>query len=127
MFYNHEYLEKNYSNESFKRLDWIYTNDFDRIFIGVIGHDETYVNNFVFNINTIDKFILEVRFGQLCLKILLNDRQNIEICRYTTNKEKELDTFIYLINGQINKINNKNNQDYPEKPEEPDNSAPTLM
>ena len=61
------------------------------------------------------------------MKILLNDRQNIEICRYTTNKEKELETFIYLINGQINKINNKNNQDYPEKPEEPDNSAPTLM
>ena len=127
MFYNHEYLEKNYSNESFKRLDWIYTNDFDRIFIGVVGNDETYVNTFVFNINTIDKFILEVRFGQLCLKIMLKDRQNIEICRYTTNKEKELDTFIYLINGQINKINNKNNQDYPEKPEEPDNSAPTLM
>ena len=119
MFYNHEYLKENYS-ESFKRLDWIYTNDFDRIFIGVVGHDETYVNNFVFNINSIDKFILEVRLSQLCLKIILKDGQNIEICRYTRDKEKYLDIFIYLINGQINKINN-------EKPEEPDNSTPTLI
>ena len=49
---------------------------------------------------------------------------NTEICRYTRHSEKKIEAFIYLINGQINKIKNKNNQDYPEAP---DNSAPTLV
>ena len=36
MFYNYEYLKENNSNETFQRLDWIYTSDFDRIFFGVV-------------------------------------------------------------------------------------------
>ena len=54
------------------------------------------------------------------MKIILNDGANTEICRYTKQKWGELNTFIYLINGQINKINSKNNQDFPEKPKETD-------
>ena len=127
MFYNYEYLKENNSNETFQRLDWIYTSDFDRIFLGVVGNDMTYVNNFIFYMNSIDKFILEVRFGQHCLKAILKDRQNIEICRYKNKDIKELEAFINLINGQINKIINGNNQDYPEKPVESDNSAPTIQ
>ena len=136
MFYNYNYLGKKSGNESFQRLDWIYTNDFDRIFIGVVKNDTRYVNTFIYTIESIDKFILEIRDGKLCLKIILNDGFNTEICRYTREKDNDVNTFIYLINGQINKIkhgnngneiNNENNQDYPEKPEEPDNSAPTLM
>ena len=63
------------------------------------------------------------------MKIILKDSQNIEICRYTTRNKKNLETFIYLINGQINKINNGNgnNQEYPEKPKELDNSAPIII
>ena len=137
MFYNYNYLYgKKSGKENFERLDWIYTNDFDRIFIGVVKNDTSYVNTFIYTIESIDKFILEIRDGKLCLKIILNDGFNTEICRYTREKEEALNIFIYLINGQINKIkhgnngneiNNENNQDYPEKPEEPDNSAPTLM
>ena len=131
IFYNYAYLRDNHSNESFQRLDWIYTNDFDRIFIGVVGNDTTYVNNFIFNINSIDKIIFEVRFGEHCLKTVLKDGQNIEICRYKNIDRKELEIFINLINGQIYKIingnNNGNNQDYQEKPVESDDSAPTII
>ena len=130
MFYNYSYLLGKSGKESFQRLDWIYTNDFDRIFIGVVKNDTSYVNTFTYTIESIDKFVLEIREGKLCLKIILKNGIDTEICRYTREKDKDLNTFLYLINGQINKINNGingNNQDYTEKPEEPGNSAPTLM
>ena len=44
---------------------------------------------------------MEIREGKLCLKVMLKNGFNYEICRYTREKEKDLDTFIYLINGQI--------------------------
>ncbi len=130
MFYNYSYLLGKSGKESFQRLDWIYTNDFDRIFIGVVKNDTSYVNTFTYTIESIDKFVLEIREGKLCLKIILKNGFDTEICRYTREKDKDLNTFLYLINGQINKIINGingNNQDYTEKPEEPGNSAPTLM
>ena len=136
MFYNYPYLLGKLGKESFQRLDWIYTNDFDRIFIGVVKNDKSYVNTFIYTIESIDKFVLEIKEDKLCLKIILKDGFNTEICRYTREKDNDVNTFIYLINGQINKIkhgnngneiNNENNQDYPEKPEEPDNSTPTLI
>ena len=61
------------------------------------------------------------------MKAILKDGQNIEICRFKNKDIKELEAFINLINGQINKIINGNNQDYPEKPVESDNSAPTIQ
>ncbi len=126
MFYNYRYLDTNSTKESFQRLDWIYTNNFDRIFIGVIKDDTTYINNFTYNIVELDKFIVEIRGDSLCLKVILKTEAKFDICRYTREKKRDLDTFIYLINGQINKINNGNNQDVPEKPELDDNSAPTI-
>ena len=122
MFYNYNYLYKTKSNENFRRLDWIYTTDFDNIFIGVVKNDTTYINTFIYSIGSIDKFILEIRDGKFCLKVLLKGGINTEICRYTKENEENLNTLIYLINGQINKINNNNNQGFTEKP---DNSAPT--
>ena len=126
MFYNYRYLDTNSTKESFQRLDWIYTNNFDRIFIGVVKDDTTYINNFTYNIVELDKFIVEIRGDSLCLKVILKTGAKYDICRYTREKKRDLDTFIYLINGQINKINNGNNQDVPEKPELDDNSAPTI-
>ena len=122
MFFNYKYRSETKSNENFRRLDWIYTADFDNIFIGVVKNDTTYINTFIYSIGAIDKFILELRDGKFFLKVLLKGGLNTEICRYTKEKEENLNIFIYLINGQINKINNNINQDFTEKP---DNSAPT--
>jgi hypothetical protein len=122
MFYNYNYLINSRSNETFKRLDWIYSNDFDRIFFGVVKNDSSYVNTFIYNTNTIDKFVLEINDGKFCFKILLKDGTNTEICRYNREQEKNLNTFIYLINGQINKINNVNQNQVIS-----DNSAPTMI
>ena len=122
MFYNYNFLRMTKSNESFERLDWIYSNDFDRIFTGVVKNDSSYINTFIYNTNTIDKFILEIKDGKYCFKILLKNGNNTEICRYKREQEDNLNTFIYLINGQINKINNVNQNQTT-----PDNSAPTIQ
>ena len=112
LFYNYNYIyfskSKSKSNESFERLDWIYSNNFDRIFIGVVKNDSFYVNTFIYDTNIIDKFILEIKDGKYCFKVLLKDGNNTEIYRYKREQEKYLNIFIYLINGQINKINNVN-------------------
>ena len=121
MFYNYNFFSGTKSDESFERLDWIYSNDFDRIFIGVVKNDTSYVNTFIYQTNSIDKFILELKNEKYCFKILLKDGTNTEICRYKKKQEKNLNTFIYLINGQINKINNVNQNQVTS-----DNSAPTI-
>ena len=60
MFYNYDFIDNGSSKESFGRLDWIYTNDFARIFLGVVKNDKSYVNTFIYNIVTIDKFIFPI-------------------------------------------------------------------
>ena len=54
MFYTYQFLDMCKSNETFERLDWLYTTNFDRIFIGVVKDDSSYAKNFIFNTDTID-------------------------------------------------------------------------
>jgi hypothetical protein len=119
MFYTYPFLIVTKGNETFERLDWMYTKNFDRIFIGVVKDDSSYVNNFIFNTDTIDKFVFETFDEYFCLKIILKTGVRREICKFLTQLKIELNIFINFINGQINKINNVN-QDIP------DNSAPTI-
>ena len=119
MFYTYPFLIVNKNNATFERLDWIYTKDFDRIFIGVVKDDSSYVNNFIFNTDTIDKFVLEIFGEYFCLKIILKTGERTEICNFLKELKTSSEIFIKFINGQINKINNVN-QDIP------DNSAPTI-
>jgi len=119
MFYNYNYSTLAKSNESFERLDWIYSKNFDRFFFGVVKNDSSYVNTFIYNTNEIDKFILEIKDDKYCFKIVLKGGVNTEICQYKNEKEDNLNIFIYLINGQLNKINNDNQVT-------PGNSFPTI-
>ena len=49
-----------YYKENICRIDIIYSKDFDRIFIGLVKYTQTsYVNTFEFQMNNIDRFILE--------------------------------------------------------------------
>jgi len=119
MLYTYPYLEVNKSDQTFERLDWIYTKDFDRIFIGVVKDDSSYFNNFIFSTDTIDKLVLEIFGEYYSLKIILKTGTRTEICKFLKEKKMQLEIFIKFINGQINKINNVNQVI-------PDNSAPTI-
>ena len=49
------YCYYNIRNELFQRIDWIYSTNFDRIFIGIVKNDDSYIKTFIYNINSIDK------------------------------------------------------------------------
>jgi hypothetical protein len=119
MFYTYPFLIVNKNNETFERLDWMYTKDFDRIFIGVVKDDSSYINNFIFNTDTIDKFVFEKFDEYFCLKIILKTGERTEICKFLKELKLSTEIFIKFINGQINKINNVNQVIT-------DNSAPTI-
>ena len=91
--------------EAFRRIDWIYSKNFDRIFIGVIQGDN-YKKSGTYNINEIDKFVLKSNNNnnRYCLRICLKDGRSEDLCEFMEQNQKVLDSFIYLINGQINKI-----------------------
>jgi hypothetical protein len=90
-------------HEIFGRIDWVYSKNFDRLFIGVI-QDYNYRKSGTYNINEIDKFVLRSKNNRYCLKICLKDGRNEDLCEFKEQNQKVLDSFIYLINGQINNI-----------------------
>ena len=54
------FIYKSKRNKRISRIDIIYSNNFDRIFIGLLDYyEKTYLNTFLFQINSIDKFILQ--------------------------------------------------------------------
>ena len=118
-YFNFDFLEESSSKNNFERIDWIYSNIFDRIFIGVVKNNNTYLNTFTDNINSINKFILEMNNEKYLFKVLLKDGNSLKICEFIKEEEKgeNLNNFIYFINGQINNIKIKIT----------DNSAPTII
>ena len=82
-------------------------NDFDRLFIGIIKNDKSYLKTFVYNVNTIDKFGLQMKNKGNLLKIILKDKNVEEICYFEYNDKNELELFLFLINGKIEDINGK--------------------
>lgn len=95
--------------EAFKRLDWVYSKNFDRIFIGVVKNDTTYLNSKTYQISEIDKFVFIMKNQGYVFQVLLKEGNFIDICTFYHQKDYILNTFIYLINGQFNsKLNNNN-------------------
>ena len=107
--------------ENIFRIDIIYTSDFDRIFIGLVKYTETsYVNTFEFQINNINKFILESLGNNNCnLKVIFTNNDSQLICNIKKNQQ-ELEGLVYILNerlinnnndiNEINIIGNDNNQ-----------------
>ena len=106
IYYTYKYLYPIYYREIFHRIDWIFSKDFDRIFIGVV-RGGNYLKNIMYNINDIDKFVLMVNNNRYSFKICLKDGKNEDICEFQGQEKKVLDSFIYLINGQINNLTKK--------------------
>ena len=64
----------------------------------------------MYNINDIEKFVLmidndNIRYN---FKICLKDGKAESICQFQDQEKKVLDSFIYLINGQIKNITKTN-------------------
>lgn len=100
---------KSSSKENFQRIDWIFSQNFDRLFIGVVKNDTSYKNKFTYSLSEIDKFIILLRNGKYIFQIYLKGGNTVDICTFNYQEINTLNSFIYLINGQIkDKANCKN-------------------
>ena len=94
----------------FLRLDIIYSKDFERLFIGVVNNKESaYLNTYLFNLNEIDKFIIQknnINDQGFYLKAINKGNGLIsEIC-YLNEVQGELEGLMYLLNEKIANNNN---------------------
>ena len=101
------------SKKNYLRVDVIYSNDFDRIFIGALNNEEnkvdcTYQSSAVFNINDISKFVLQKNNikeeGFHLSAIYKGSNVNKEIC-YIKDSQLDLEGLIYILNKRINNFN----------------------
>lgn len=98
--------------EDFKQLDWIYSKNFDRIFIGVIKDNKSYMNKGVFEIDSLENFQFELMGEFLHFQALLKDGSSVKLCTFKYLPEDVLNDFIVLLNWQIIKLKKKNEQNY---------------
>ena len=102
-----------FRNRYIIRIDIIYSNNFDKIFIGLVNYNEkSYLNTFLFEMNTIDKFILEpLNKSQKKnnLKIILKTLEVKLICRIDEDNSV-LEGLLYILNEKLN-INNTNTKE----------------
>ena len=91
-----------YHNKRMRRIDIIFSNDFNKIFIGLINDKENkYLNYFIFDIINIDEFILESKnksYSDFNLKIVLKDKTIQNICRIDENRGT-LEGLLYILNN----------------------------
>lgn len=93
-----------FCNENLLRIDFIYSKDYERIFIGVVNYNETkYINTFELQKNNISKFIYE-RAGsssKFNLKVLLQNNEIKHICTMKKQSEDELEGLVCFLNGEF--------------------------
>ena len=100
------------------RIDFIYSKNFDRLFIGLVNNNEkTYKNTFEFQMNSIDNFILQ-KIGYedkgYILKVNLKNNESQQIYSLERATKEELRGLAYLLNEKL-KNNNKQIGDITEE------------
>ena len=111
---------KSKRNKRISRIDIIYSNNFDRIFIGLLDYyEKTYLNTFLFQINSIDKFILqsiikskEQSENKNNLQVILKSGEIQTICQIN-DFEAALEGLLFILNEKLSNrnepiINNNN-------------------
>ena len=93
-------------NEQFKRIDWIYSKNFDNIFIGIVKNDKSYIKTFLYKVNSIDKLGMQKKNDIYTFKIIFKDQNSEEICQFKNEQNNVLfDQFLFLFNGRLEDIN----------------------
>ena len=95
------------------RMDIIFSKNFDKVFIALLNRNgSSYKKTFIFDINLIDKFILQPykdSDNKSFLKVVYKDKNIEELFRIDENRGN-LDGLLYILNlkldGNNNKVNN---------------------
>ena len=111
-------------NNAIIRIDCIYSNDFENMFIGLVKMNEkSYKNTFLLKMSDIKEFVIEnkdIDSNILVLKVIFTNGSIQDICRINNRTKKELNGLIVHLNKRLNKDNNsmQNESLYPITPYE---------
>ena len=86
------------------RIDFVYSKNFDIIFIGVVKNGEkSYAKSFEFKMDNIDKFILQNLKDNtgFYLKVIFKDKQIQDIWPIENKNQFDLEGLIYLLNERL--------------------------
>ena len=97
--------------EKFIRIDWIYSKSFDRVFIGIVKKNEklSYINTFIYDINSVDKLVMQKKSYLYAFIIIFKDQNSEEICEFERENKYGFDHLLYLFNGKLEDIKGDNN------------------
>ena len=99
-------------NGDILRIDFIYSKNFDRIFIGLFNNNgKTYKNTFEFQMNLIDNFILQsLSYNDrgYILKVNVKNNGIQELYIFPKANKENLRGLVYLLNEKLK--NNKKSQ-----------------
>ena len=93
-------------NNKIIRIDFIFSNDYDRIFIGTVKRQQkSYKNKILIEISQIKQFMLEIKGSNVLFKILLLN-SSIDICLIKGRTYWELEPLINNLNNILKQNNN---------------------
>ena len=93
-------------NENIFKIDFIYSKDFDRVFIGVVKYNQAkYVNTFEYQKNNISKFVYEregnTNSKNFNLKVELKNNEIQQLCTLKKQSQNELEGLICFLNREF--------------------------
>ena len=97
-----------------KRIDFIFSKDFNTLFIGLVKYTETkYVATFEFQKNNITRFFYESADNNCNLKVQFKNNETQQICTLKKQTQVELEALICFLNGGfMTQTYNQNNSAY---------------
>ena len=86
------------------RIDFIYSKDFDELFIGVVvkAINYSYRNTFEYQMKNVNRFILERKLNETILKVELKNNVYETIFCFRNLETTYSDGIIYLLNEKLN-------------------------
>ena len=96
------------------RIDMIYSNNFDRLFIGLVKNDKiSYINSFIFKLDEVEKFVIQkndINERGFHIKSINKVNGLIQDICHLYEPESEFEGILYILNQRIqNNVNNINN------------------
>ncbi len=93
------------------RIDFIYSKDFDRLFIGKVNYEEnSYTKTFEYQMNDIEKFyfqMCEIINEGMELKVELKNKRIVRIHKFIGIDKYDQEGLEFILNGKLNNITTK--------------------
>ena len=98
------------NNNKIIRIDFIFSKNFDKIFIGNVRLDgESYRDTYILEMNRINRFFLDQKNINTSLLRVIESNNYIDILEIKDKNFAQLENLVNLLNRKLNENNNNNN------------------